>query len=612
MKNSTRIAIAVASLLLTAVSTFAQLPKDPEERAKVIAQIMQANARQLTLFDRQGKELNGVGSKDLYQQPVFSPDAKRIAVIKADLDKEANDLWIFDVATGQGKQITFSATRENSTSPAWSPDGTLIAYSALRQGAYGVYRKASNGEGNEELLYKSNAPTTITDWSQDGRYLTYFSSDLGGGAIYALPLAATGGERKPIEMFRSKFQVTGPRLSPDGRYTVYISNETGRNELYVRPFNPNAAPGAAPAAGPWKISEDGAQGMAFWRRDGKELTFLGNDRGIWSVSLTTSPDFEFAKPKLLFKMSDTTPVAPGTASVNRDMDRFVIAVPPPQLRQLTILDRQGKAVGTIGQPGLYGQTRLSPDGKRIAVVKNDPQTGNTDIWIYDVATGKGTQITNDNQPDNNPVWSPDGKQVAYVSFKDSYNSIYRKSADGTGQAELLFRYTPGAGLPLTDWSSDGKFLTFFTGVLLVVPLRPNENGLDRKAIDWLREDYEAFAARFSPDGRLLAYLSNEIDVLKSQLYVRPFDPNKPEAPAGPAVQMTNIKAGIGGLPSWRQDGKELYFMNIDREVMAVDVAAGAKVQPGTPRVLFKLPDPLAGGPAISADGERFVVTMPVK
>ena len=133
--------------------------------------------------------------------------------------------------------------------------------------------------------------------------------------------------------------------------------------------------------------------------------------------------------------------------MNRDIDRFVIAIPPPQLRQLTVLDRQGKVVGTIGQSGLFGQIRLSPDGKRLVAVKNDPQTGNNDIWVYDVATGKGTQITNDNQPDNSPIWSPDGKQVAYVSFKDSYNSIYRKSADGTGQAELLFRYTPGAGVP---------------------------------------------------------------------------------------------------------------------------------------------------------------------
>ena len=92
MKKTYLSAITIAVLLLTAAHTFAQLPKDPEERAKVIAQIMQSNARQLMLFDREGKELNGVGPKDLYNQPVFSPDAKRLAVIKTNVEKENNDL----------------------------------------------------------------------------------------------------------------------------------------------------------------------------------------------------------------------------------------------------------------------------------------------------------------------------------------------------------------------------------------------------------------------------------------------------------------------------------------------------------------------------------------
>jgi Tol biopolymer transport system component len=120
----------------------------------------------------------------------------------------------------------------------------------------------------------------------------------------------------------------------------------------------------------------------------------------------------------LFRLPETTPVAPGVASVNRDMDRFVIAVPPPQLRQLTVLDRQGKTVGTIGQPGVFGGMRLSPDGTRLAVTRSDPKTGNNDIWVLDVATGKATQITSDPEPNNAPVWSPDGKQIAYVSTKE--------------------------------------------------------------------------------------------------------------------------------------------------------------------------------------------------
>src|SRR4029079_2196863 len=144
--------------------------------------------------------------------------------------------------------------------------------------------------------------------------------------------------------------------------------------------------------------------------------------------------------------------------------------------------------GTVGQPGLFNQPNISPDGKRIAAMKNDPQTGNLDIWVYDIASGKATQITNDTWPDAAPVWSPDGKYVAYVSTRESYSSIYRKPADGTGSAEVLFRYTPGAGMVLTDWSPDGKYMTFYTGVLLMVPVTSSEKPLDRKAYDWLRED----------------------------------------------------------------------------------------------------------------------------
>src|SRR5204863_4295166 len=196
----------------------------------------------------------------------------------------------------------------------------------------------------------------------------------------------------------------------------------------------------------------------------------------------------------------------------------------------------------------------------------------------------------------------------------SYSHIYRKSADGTGDAELLFRYTPGAGVGLSDWSPDGKFLTFTTGVLLMVPVQSPEKALDRKAIEWLREDYDAVDGRFSPDGRYIAFLSNEATINKTDVYVRPFDPNKPDSPAGPAVQVS--KNGAIGMISWRQDGKEMYFLTRDWEVMAVDVTTTPSFQAGTTRMLFKLTGPLPGNPAqwnnVSRDGERFVFAMPVR
>ena len=606
-------AAGCAALLLTPVRSDAQLPRDPVERARVISQIMEANARQLTVFDRQGRQVSVLGPRDIYNQPVFSPDTTRMAVVKPDLENESNDLWVID-ASGKVIRLTTSKSRENAGSPAWSPDGKYIAYVALRDGYFGLYRKSSDGQGQEELLFKNSAPMTLTDWSQDGRYLTYFSTDLTGGGLYAVPLAASG-ERKAIEVFRNKSQNQGPRLSPDSRVMTYTSNVSGRLEVYAIPFDPAATASTTPAAGPWQISDQGGTGMVFWKRDGKELYYLAADRAIMAVDVTAGATPQFGKPRVLFRPApEIVPgVAPGTSSVSRDGERFVIAVPRPQFRQLTVYDRSGKVVSKVGEPGFYNQANLSPDGNRAVMMRNDPRTGNTDIWTVDLASGKSTPVTNDNDPQNAPIWSPDGKQVAFVSTKEGISSIYRKAADGTGEAERVFSYTPGAGMVLTDWSPDNRFMTFFTGVIVLVPIGTNQPASERKEIDWLREDYDAGQGRFSPDNRYIAFLSNEADVDRGEVYVRPFDPSKPDAPPGPAVRVS--KDGAIGMVTWRKDGKELYFMTRNWEVMAVDVETTPTFKAGTPRMLFGLPGPLPGNPMqwqnVSPDGQRFLFAMPI-
>jgi Tol biopolymer transport system component len=244
-------------------------------------------------------------------------------------------------------------------------------------------------------------------------------------------------------------------------------------------------------------------------------------------------------------------------------------------------------------------------------MRNDPRTGNQDIWTIDLASGKGTQITNDTDPQNAPIWAPDGKHVAYVSTHEGLATIYRKAADGTGEPEAVFSYTPGAGMVLTDWSPDNKFMTFFTGVVVLVPMGKNQK--PGSEIDWLREDYDAASAKFSPDNRFVAYLSNEVDVERLEVYVRPFNASKPDAASsGPAVRVS--KDGSVGMISWRADGKELYFMTRNWEVMAVDVTTTPTFTVGTPRMLFSLPGPLPGNPMqwknVSQDGQKFIFAMP--
>jgi Tol biopolymer transport system component len=588
-------------------SARAQLPSDPAERARVIAEVRQNFASQLTVFDRQGRVATTIGSRDLYFEPVLSPDSTRVAVIKTDLDKEAADLWVLDVATGRGIQLTSSQSRERAASPVWSPDGNQIAFVGLRKGRFSLYRRAATAAADEELLYESNTPLELSGWSVNGRFLTYSFSDLKGGSIYALPLES----RKPIEIFRSKWQLRAPRLAPDNRLISYVSNESGRNEIYVRRFDP-LNPTAAGAEQGRRVSDQGTRGMATWRRDGKELYYVAGDQGVMAVAINNGSAASFEKPRLLFRVSEATPIFPGVLEIGADGNRITVAVPPSQLRQLTVFDRSGKIVSRIPQPGIYVQPGMSPDGTRALVMKNDPQTGNQDIWTIDLATGKGTAITSDTPPENAPIWSPDGKYVAYVSTRDGYAGIYRKPADGSGAEELLFRYTPGAGMVLTDWSSDGRFLTFSVGALLLVPLDPGQAPLERKAIEWLREDYDVAQGRFSPDGRYLAFLSNEADGETMDVYVRPFDASKPDGPAGPAVRVS--KDGALGLIFWREDGKELYFLTRRWEVMATEVTTAPEFKAGTPTRLFALPGPLVGNPrqwkSVSRDGQRFLFALP--
>ena len=163
MKNLRKVMTVIAMAILFAALLSVQAcgrgqataPVNADDKAKAlrtkrIAQQFEAQARILTVFDRQGKVVTTVGERAIYSNPVFSPDRTRLAVIKRDLESDTVDLWVLDVATGNSTRITSNQTRrqERAQSPVWSPDGSHVAYVALRVGYWGLYRKASNGEGS--------------------------------------------------------------------------------------------------------------------------------------------------------------------------------------------------------------------------------------------------------------------------------------------------------------------------------------------------------------------------------------------------------------------------------------------------------------------------------
>ncbi len=622
MKHSCWIAIftaaaALAGFLLIPAPGLGQAPANDEKakakaaaKAKQNAKNFEDRATVITFLDRQGKTVGTAGERTRYNATVLSPDRTRVAVVKRDQEAENEDLWILDVATGKSTRITTSP-KDAWQPPIWSPDGSQVAYVEIRGGSEGVYRRASNGEGPEELLYKDpSSLLRLSDWSLDGRFLSFAKSDLSGGVLYVLPLSGEG-ERKPIEVYRSESRMSGPRFSPDGRFLSYMLFKEGqRNEIFVRPVD------ASGGAGQWQVSEGGG-GAASWRGDGKELYYTSPGGAVMVVEVSTSPTFTFGKPKVLFRPPGAVPV--GIADISRDGERFLTLTPPkgPQLQQITVFDRSGKVATKVGAPGLYAQPVFSPDGTRLVVMRNDIERATQDIWTFDIATGKGTPVTNDLLGKNTPMWSPDGSHILYVSNRAGYTGIYRRASDGTGSEELLFRYTPGAGLNLTDISPDGKFLACQSGgVLLVVPLT-GADPLERKAIEFSREEFDVGNGRFSPDGRFLAYLSNEADPDRNEVYVRPFDASTGMAGEG---KWQVSKDGAAGMELWRGDGKEFFFRQYNEPgvddflLMSAEVTTTPTFQAGTPKLVVKLPGP---GPFrgnlgnISRDGQRFVFAMDV-
>lgn len=591
------------------------------ERQRNIARTRALNLRQLTAYDNRGEELAEIGDPELYNFPQFSPDLTKIAAIKFDLQAESNDIVVIDVNTGAESRITVSASRERVGTPVWSPDSKELAYVALRDSYFGIYRISADGRGDPELIYRhGGANIVLADWSLDGRYLSFSASDLSGGTLYTLDLE---GDGEPVVVARSDSMMTGPRFSPDGKFLSYVSNKTGRIEYYVTPSMP-APEGEETLA--WQITEDGGFGIGSWDADDPVFVYLGNERQVMAIDVDTSDGFTWGKPYPIFTAPERVPAGGGgpLVTMSRTGERFIFALPPrPDLTQITMLDRDGNVVKRIGEPNRYSQPSFSPDGTKILALRNDERTGQLDVWTFDVDTGEGTPVTDTvNFDEAGPVWLPDGEHVAYSYFDEDHSSIYRKRADGTGEQELMFRYTPGAFITLMDASDDGAFLAFESfGFVVTAPL----DGLDplaREGIDLLREEYEVNAPRFSPDGRHIAYTYNESG--REEVYITEFDSATGMADSDERVQVSSN--GALGAISWRQDGKELYFASEDTSAEDLEnvsvriMAAAVKTEPmlaaETPRVLFEVSVPPVGNASqmqiVSPDGEYFLFTMPAK
>jgi eukaryotic-like serine/threonine-protein kinase len=270
------------------------------------------------------------------------------------------------------------------------------------------------------------------------------------------------------------------------------------------------------------------------------------------------------------------------------------------LSQPVWFDRKGKELRAVGKPDVYGNVSIAPNGKSMAASITDIASQNTDIWTYDLQRGNTKRLTFDPAQDSVPVWNPDGARLVFASNRRDFNDLYVKNSDGA-QEEKNILHSDVDKFP-NNWSREGKYILYTQDAdLWFVTLPELKGSLFLKAPSVLRN------GQFSPDGKWVAYASNETG--RWEIYVTSFP-----APRG----KWQVSVGGGEQPRWRGDGRELFYLSPDSKVMAVPVTTGTNFESGTPLPLFQAtprqPIPLYDLFVydVSRDGQRFLIITPVK
>jgi len=289
-------------------------------------------------------------------------------------------------------------------------------------------------------------------------------------------------------------------------------------------------------------------------------------------------------------------------------------ISPQRARQLVWVDRQGQPLGDLDTPEGSLFPVLSPDESRLALEVPDAASGTGDVWTIDLGRGIKTRITVDPAADGTPLWSPDGTRIMFGSGRDGgtvvQNAIYQRAANGTGSDERLFSVPAGEIVAPLTWSADGTFVLFARATLAnfrtkIAIWRLDLKG-ERAASPVIDEPFVHSAAQLSPDGRWLAYSSNESG--STQIVVQSF----PDL----SRDKRQVSTRGGYEPRWRADGRELYYLTPTGTLMSVAVSAGDAFEPGKPTELFdtgiaveaaiagRRPDQFY---AVASNGERFLL-----
>jgi Tol biopolymer transport system component/predicted Ser/Thr protein kinase len=525
----------------------------------------------------------GTGTSGATGALAVSPDGHRIAFVVTNTEGKFL-LWLRSLDTLNGQALVGT---EGASSPFWSPDSRYMGFFA--------------GGKLKKIDVSGAPPVTLCDApdnrggtsNQDG--LIVFSPGI-NSALQRVP-ASGGVPTAATVLSQGAFGQDRPFFLPDGRHFLYREIVAGAvldGPIYLASLD---------STSPKLLLNADSQNAAYAQG---HLLFL---RG---TTLMAQP-FDAQRLMLageMFPIAEqiqTQPVNPpyGIFSASDNGVLVYQTGTSPAGSQLVWYDRTGMQVGVLGDAAQYSDVELSPDGKRASVSIMDRTGKGRDVWVYDVTRSLRTRFTFAGD-EMASLWSRDGSRIVLSARRKGHLDLYQKASSGAGAEEVLLEDNQDK-YPLS-WSPDGRYILYLgirlgtaassTGYhLWILPLFG-----DRKPYPFLNTQFNENPGQFSPDGRWVAYFSDESG--KNEVYVVPFP--------GPGGKW-QVSTGGGQNPRWRQDSTEIFYVSPDNKLMAATVnGKGSSFEVGAIKPLFTTHP---GGPrdwyAVSPDGQRFLInTVP--
>ena len=515
--------------------------------------------------------VNGVHSGALS----LSPDGTKMT-FTASVGSGRPSLFLRSLGSSTAQEL---ANTEGATFPFWSPDSRQIAFFA---------------DGKlKKLDLSGGAPMTVTSaldgrggtWNSDGTILFAPETQtpihrVSAGGVLGDPVTTVDNSRGGETTHRF------PSFLPDGRHFLYVrgghasNNQDAVNSIWIGDLESDETFELMHAG----TQANYAQGHLFWVR---EQFLMARPFSVEKLEFTGEA---FAVGEGVVVQLDTWRAAYTVSEAGPLAFQGGLAAE----KVLTLFDREGKELETIGEAAMYSFVRLSFDDRYLAAGIDADDGGQSDIWVYDLSRNVGSRLTFDDARDTNPVWSPDGKRVAFSSNRGGKSGIFVRSADGQGDAEPLL--IVDGQCRVQDWSRDGKFLAFDSGIgkndLWVLNLE------DGESFSLVTSEFDVGYARFSPDGNWIGYISNEAG--KYELYLTRF-------PSGEGKWQLS-KDGADWLLGWNDAGTELFYLDLEGNLGSVKVAFGDQVVADLPTILY----PTRAGSTWDnkSDGSGFVLGVP--